>query len=299
MNRRKFLKCTLPLALSGTSSAAPSDTPELTFGVIADPQYADQDPRGTRHYRNSLHKLKAAITELNKHPLEFVITLGDIIDKDFVSFSQIMPLYDKLRAPARFVVGNHDFEVADSDKSKILPTLNLKQAYSSSSHNSWRTISLDGTEISTWRYPKNDQRTTDAKALLKKLRSENLPQAVPWNAAISSTQLAWLEKELEAAKTKKQRVILFNHYPVLPENDSHNLWNAKELVDLLSRYDHVAAYMNGHNHKGNYATQNDCHFVNFKGMVETENQSAYAVVRCFSDRLEIDGLGTEPDRTLK
>ena len=56
--------------------------------------------------------------------------------------------------------------------------------------------------------------------------------------------------------------------------------------------------MNGHNHKGNYGKQKNCHYINFKGMVETEKETAYAVVRCFADRLEIDGYGLEPDQTL-
>jgi hypothetical protein len=110
--------------------------------------------------------------------------------------------------------------------------------------------------------------------------------------------MAWLKTELEAANSKGQRVILFNHYPVIPIGDVHNLWNAEELVSLLGKYDNVAAYMNGHNHAGNYGTHAGCHYVNFKGMVETENQTAYGIVRCFSDRLEIEGSGLEPDREL-
>lgn len=50
----------------------------------------------------------------------------------------------------------------------------------------------------------------------------------------------------------------------------------------------VAAYMSGHNHKGNYAHHKGCHYINFKGMVETETTSAYAVVRCFADRIAIE-----------
>ena len=67
---------------------------------------------------------------------------------------------------------------------------------------------------------------------------------------------------------------------------------------LIDRYDHVAAYMNGHNHAGNYATRRHCHYLNFKGMVETEKKTAYAVVRFFPDRLEVVGRGIEPDRSL-
>ena len=56
--------------------------------------------------------------------------------------------------------------------------------------------------------------------------------------------------------------------------------------------------MNGHNHQGNYSVKNGTHYVNFKGMVETESETAYAIVNCYSDRVEIQGFGLEPNREL-
>ncbi|MDP4625060.1 MAG: hypothetical protein NWT08_07970 [Akkermansiaceae bacterium] len=58
MDRRKFLTITLPLAIAGKVCAAGTTEPELVFGVIADPQYADAAPKGTRFYRNSLASLR-------------------------------------------------------------------------------------------------------------------------------------------------------------------------------------------------------------------------------------------------
>ena len=92
MQRRNFFKIVLPLvfseqvlALAGSGESVP-----LKFGVIADPQYADKKPAGSRHYRQSLAKLEAAIAELNKESLDFVVTLGDLIDEDYASFSEVM-----------------------------------------------------------------------------------------------------------------------------------------------------------------------------------------------------------------
>ena len=56
--------------------------------------------------------------------------------------------------------------------------------------------------------------------------------------------------------------------------------------------------MNGHNHSGNYGKSGNCHYVNFKGMVETEMKTAYATVKCYPDRLVIEGMGLEPNREL-
>ena len=300
MKRRNFLKITLPLTLTGVlqAKAETGEAPQLTFGVIADPQYADQPTSGSRHYRKSVGKLKESVNNLNKQPLDFVVTLGDVIDKDLASFDTMMPIYEKLKAPHRLVLGNHDLTVADEDKSKVMKTMGMKQPYYSEVRGMWRMIYLDGTDVSTFRYPKNDPRTVAAKKLRAELQREKVKQAAPWNGALGEAQMLWLKKELEASKSKGQQVIVFCHYPACPAGDGHNLWNAEEVVDLLSAYPQVAAYMNGHNHKGNYAHHKGCHYVNFKGMVETEDKSAYAVVRCFSDRIEIDGIGTEPDRKL-
>jgi len=279
-------------------ACAPRDLkPTLTFGVIADPQYADQPARGQRHYRESLGKLKRAIDDLNQHHLDFVVTLGDVIDADFTSFKAIMPLYRALKAPHQLVLGNHDFDVADQDKGKVMQAMGMPKAYYSETHGPWRFIYLDGTEVSTYRYPADDPRTSAAEQRVEQLKKQTIKQAHPWNGAISEDQMTWLKNELVAASSANQQVIVFCHYPVYPV-DGHNLWNAEEVVELISQYPNVKAYMNGHHHKGNYGEHKGCHYVNFKGMVETKDASAYAVVSCFHDRIEVDGFETEPDRKL-
>lgn len=299
MERRTFLKITLPVALTGYAGAAESDLPMLSFGVIADPQYADVKPAGSRHYRESLGKLKAAVTELNKLDLKFVVTLGDVIDRKIESFNDIVPLYKPLMAPKKFVLGNHDFEVADQDKGKVLGCLGMKKSYYAESVGDWHFIYLDGTDVSTYRYTKDSAETAAAKKQREKLVKEKRNNARPWNGALGADQMQWFSTELDKAKAANKRVIVFNHYPVFPLNDSHNLWNNREVVELIAEHPNVIAYMNGHNHRGNYAVNKNCHYVNFKGMVETKDKSAFAVVRCYPDRIEVDGFEAEPDRTCK
>ncbi len=299
MKRRNFLKITLPLAFAGNAYAAPASAPDLMFGVIADPQYADAEPKWGRFYRNSLVKLEDAVTELNKFPLDFTVTLGDLIDRDFASFSSVMPIYAKLTASHFPVCGNHDFEVVDEDKGKVLGAMLLEKSYYSVIRKSWRFLFIEGTDIALWRYPADDARTDAAKVMLEKCREAKQPNAQEYNAAIGTEQLKWITSELDSAKAAGERVILFCHYPVIPAGDPHNLWNSEELVTLIAKHPHAVAYMNGHNHKGNYEKSGSCHYLNFKGMVETEKETAYAIVKCFPDRLEIEGYGLEQDRELK
>jgi 3',5'-cyclic AMP phosphodiesterase CpdA len=299
MKRRNFLKITLPLALAGTATGASTAAPDFSFGVIADPQYADAEAKWGRFYRNSLAKLEYAVADLNKLPLDFTVTLGDLIDRDFASFASIMPIYKKLTASHFPICGNHDFEVADADKGKVLGAMGLEKPYYAVIRKSWRFLFLDGTDIALWRYPADDSRTDAAKLMLQKSREAKLPYAQDYNAAIGSEQMKWISSELDAAKAAGERVILFCHYPVIPAGNSHNLWNAEELVALIKRHKHVVAYLNGHNHAGNYGIHGSCHYVNLKGMVETETETAYSVVKCFPDRLEIEGYGLELERKLE
>lgn len=302
MKRRTFLKITLPVGLTGHAryaGAAETDLPVISFGVIADPQYADVKPAGSRHYRESLGKLKAAVTDLNKHDLKFVVTLGDVIDRKYTSFDDILPLYKPLKAPSKFVLGNHDFDMADADKGKVLGRLGMKRGYYSETVGDWQFIYLDGTDVSIYRYAKNSAEMASANEMLEKMKQEKRKNAVPWNGALGGEQMKWFAAELDKAKAVKKRVIVFCHYPVFPLGDGHNLWNNTEVIELITKHPNVVAYMNGHNHRGNYAVNKGCHYVNLKGMVETKDKRAFAVVRCYNDRIEVDGYETEPDRTCK
>lgn len=306
MRRRDFVRLVIPLPfVVGSASRSEAAVDEgsseqamVSFGVIADPQFADKDTKGSRFYRKSLGKLKSALTELGQHELDFVMTLGDVIDQDFKSFAQIMPVYEKLKVPHRLVLGNHDFDVADKDKGKVMKAMGMDKAYYSEVRNGWRFVYLDGTEMSVFRYPEGSILKKESDGELQRLRSEKVVQAQPWNGGISVVQLAWLKGELDAAKLAREKVIICNHYPVMPEADAHNLWNAEAVVKMIDEYDHVAVYMNGHNHKGNYAKRNGTHYVNFKGMVETEKETSYAVVKCYTDHVEIEGFGAEMDRVV-
>ena len=66
---------------------------------------------------------------------------------------------------------------------------------------------------------------------------------------------------------------------------------------LLARYPCVAAYLNGHNHAGNYGERDGIHYLTLKGMVDTE-KTAYAVIEVYPDRLAVKGFGRETDREM-
>lgn len=292
MIRRRFLQFPLAVAVAASGAGAAGRKPQR-LGLIADPQFADCDPAGSRHYRASLAKLEQAVEAFNAADLDAVITLGDFIDRDFTSFAPVMQRYKALRCPHFKVLGNHDFSVADALKSQVLTALGMKQAYSAHSLGGWRLVLLDGTDVSFFR----PDQVAAAQAWSERMVGEGRKNAKAYNGGLGSTQFQWLEEQLEQATTTGQRVLLACHYPILPE-DPHNLWNDREVIALIDRFPCVAAWFNGHHHRGNYAQRGHCHYVNFKGMVETVEHTAFAIVTLHEDRIEIDGFDTEPDREL-
>ena len=76
----------------------------FSFGVVADVQYADVDPAGERFYRYSLGKL------------EFIMHLGDLIDRDFESYEKPLAIFGKSKNKVLYVIGNHEYEIDDKDK---------------------------------------------------------------------------------------------------------------------------------------------------------------------------------------
>nr|WP_246225298.1 metallophosphoesterase [Pseudochelatococcus lubricantis] len=285
---------------SVSSSAAQSGGPLFRFGVVADPQYAPVPPNAskTRFYANSLWKLSEAIETLNGEDLKFVVTLGDIIDRHWESFSAILPLYDKLKHEKLFLLGNHDFDVAGDYLQSVVRTVGMPSAYYDFAGGGYRFIVLDGNDVSTFAPPKGDPRRELADKRLAELKAQGAANAQSWNGSLSDTQFQWLQDTIGKASAANEKVIVLNHYPVYPANE-HNLWDADRVVDLVSNSGNVVAYFNGHNHAGNYGERNGKHFLNFKGMVDTPTTTAFAIVEVYSDRLEIKGFGREENRTLK
>ncbi|QCI64272.1 metallophosphoesterase [Phreatobacter stygius] len=274
--------------------------PLFRFGIVADPQYAPVVPnlRMNRYYANSLWKLSAAIGEFNKHDLRFVATLGDIIDRHWESFGHVLPVYDQLKHERFFLLGNHDYDVANDYLASVVRNTGMPRAYYDFAGGGYRFIILDGNDVSTFAPPRGDARRELAAERLAALKQKNAINAQAWNGSLSDAQFAWLGETMTKAKASGEKVIVMGHYPIYPVN-IHNLWDAERIVELLTGFDNFVAYFCGHNHAGNFAEVSGKYFVNFCGMVDTPDTTAYSIVEVHADRLEIRGFGREQNRSLK
>lgn len=292
------MKYLIPIFLVIFSLNMPEKTyAQVSFGVFADCQYCDCDPAINRYYRKAADRLENCIAQFNQNDqLEFVAGLGDLIDHGFESYERVNSILAKSNKTVFNVAGNHDFEVEKEKLENVPGKLGLSKTYYSFAKKDWYFIFLNGNEITL---NSNDPEIVEqAKKMLHHLKEENKPNVNEWNGGIGNEQLKWLGNELRKAEKQNRKVVIFCHYPILPL-EAHSLWNSGEVLKILSIHKNVKLWLNGHNHAGNYASQNGIYFVNLHGMVQTENQNAFAEVTLSDDAIEIKGFGREPDRNLK
>ena len=152
ITRRKFL-------LRGGAAgalAASSCTPQISglgkdagisFGIVTDLHYADREPLNDRWYRDSIVKLEACIAVMNKARPDFLIELGDFVDKadkatETGYLRAINRVFSTFKGGRRYVLGNHD--MATFPKQEFLAVSGARENFSAFDCNGYRCITLDG-----------------------------------------------------------------------------------------------------------------------------------------------------------
>lgn len=294
--RRRFLQAALtaasaPMVLRG------AERDGFEIGLVADAQYADIEPTRVRFYRKAVARLGEAVDEFNRHKLEFCAHLGDLIDREWRSFDEIMKPLAASRHRFHHLLGNHDFEVLAELKAKVPSRIGLERRYYHFDHRGVRFVVLDTTDVSTYSHAPGTPGHAAGAAELARLKAANVRQARPTNGGVGRAQLDWFERVARNAAEERLRVIVFAHHPLLPAGGDV-LWNADEVLAVVGRCPAVAAWLNGHNHAGAFAVYQGVPFVTLHGMVDTPDTTAFATARILPDRLIIAGRGREPSREL-
>ncbi len=269
--------------------------PVIRIGIFTDCQYCSCAERGIRFYALSLQKLDSCIREFNTRPLDGVFHLGDMIDHDFSSYDSILPRFRQFNAPLHLVLGNHDYMIKSRYKPGLKDYIGLSEDYYRVDFGRWAVIVLNGDDLSYFA-PQSKKQRQERNALVWDLFSGLQPNGMPWNGGIGSDQMRWLENQLAMAEDEERQVIVVCHFPSFSKGN-HNLFNNMELFQQLTRYRCVKAFFSGHYHAGYYHELDGIQIVNFKGMVNTK-QNSFAIVTLTSDSILISGYGREPDRKL-
>jgi len=297
ITRRRFLRTTTVALGCAPFIARAASSTGFEIGLVADSQYADIEARGTRFYRLGLPRLGEAVEHFNRRTLAFCVHVGDLIEKDWKSFDDILKPLAGSRHRWHHLLGNHDFDVPDELKPRVPARMGMTARYYAIDHGAFCFVMLDSNDISTYAHPAGTAEHAFASEELKRLQGSQLPQAQSWNGGFGAAQLAWLDRTCAKARAEGHKVVLSAHHPVAPV-DRHNAWDTDALLALIDRHPHVVAWFNGHNHAGAYTARNDVHFVTLRGMVETADTTSYATAQFLSDRIILTGHDREPSREL-
>jgi alkaline phosphatase len=254
----------------------------IVIGLVADVHYADRDPWGTRHYRDSAAKLTRFVETMKRHRVAFAVVLGDLVDKgkdlatETAYLACIEAVFRRFEGERHHVLGNHD--VATFTKEQFVGAAGMPAAHYAFDAGGYHFVVLDAC-----------------------YRRDGEPYGAgnfEWtDTAIPLTEQRWLAADLAAATSP---CVVFVHQRLDDDGNPHTVKNAPEVRRLLERSGKVVAVFNGHDHRGGYSRIGGIHYVTLRAMVEgagPEN-NAYALARVAAAGIRVRGFGRQPDLDL-
>lgn len=270
-------------ALASLAAGAPRPEPVVRFGLLTDIHHADRPPAGTRHYRESLGKVRDAVAELNRQKASLAFELGDFIDagpdvKTEIGFLKTVEAeYGKFRGRRHHVLGNHC--VYTLTKKEFLQTVGAKTTQFSLDHGGVHFIVLDACYRADGKpYGRKNFDWTDS----------NIPPAA----------LTWLANDL-AATDKKCLVLIHQRLDV---GGHYGVKNAADVRKVLETSGKVLAVFQGHYHRNDYRQIGGIHYATLRAVVEGSGASSngYASADVMADgSIRVDGFCDQADYAWK
>lgn len=285
MSRREFIQSSaafIGLAAIGAPGCDNETQTEardnITVGMFTDSHYADREMANNRYYRESQAKVEQAVAEFNSVKPDFVIELGDYVDKgeslaaEMGYLEQIEGEYGKFAGERHYVLGNHD--LATFSKEQFIAGCGAREAHYSFDKELFHLVILDAC------YNKNE---SDYNAGNFDWKETYIPVA----------EQEWLEADLQATDKK---TIVFVHQRLDYETGSTGIKNAPEVREILEQSGKVLAVFQGHEHGGAYKSINGIHYCTLQAVVESSGleNNAYSLVHIRIDgSIEIKGFGKQ------
>ena len=297
----QFMKvCMMGVAfLCSLSIFAQTNTALLKFGVFTDVQYADCPPSIGRYYREALSKMDTCLHFFNEQNVDFVINLGDIIDRDIHDLNKVLQHIKVLKSPIYHLTCNHDYKFKDGTADSVLyKQLQMPSSYYAFQKKGWLFVMLNTNEISTYANKGNERKEQELKGMLDRIKETGGKQAYNWNGGISSKQMRWLKNLLEVCEREKRPVIVCSHHPFYPFSE-YTALNNDQILDVLTQYSCVKLVLSGHHHAGAFGCYKELPLITVEGIVETEKQNAYLTIEIKRDSILIQGHGRAVSRSFK
>lgn len=256
----------------------------FTFGVIADCQCGSLDC-------NSVPKLEEAVNYFNSTDITFCVHLGDFIMNGYQNYNPVQPIYESLNAPHYYVLGNHEWDIPDTEKPGLVERLNMPNYYYDLKVKNFRFIFIESSELAFFNESAHPQLVNERDSIY------GIYGGSQGCGGISKSQLTYIDATIALAAQNLENVVLFGHHPIYPPSPNRNVWNDVELINTLEKYTNVVAYMNGHKHEGDYDQKNGIHYVTYKAMLSHTN--SYSLIEVVQDTLKVKGFGEADNYALK
>ena len=268
---------TLLLASGLAGRALAAQAGGVTFGLLTDIHYADKDPAGTRHYRESLPKLEAAAEALRRAEPDFVVELGDLVDAADAPATELRWLatidraFSRASADRHYVLGNHCVDTLT--KEEFLGAVGRETSHYSFDRGGIHFVVLDAC-----------------------FRSDGVPygrhNSVWTDANIPPGELEWLTADLAAAPSP---TIVLAHQRLDVASD-HGVRGAERVRKILEDSGNVVAVFQGHSHANALTTIAGIHYLTLVAMVEGSGaeSSGWALVHVAPDAsLRVEGFARQ------
>lgn len=285
ISRRAFIKMSsaTSMLLATKVQGATDSGDRLRIGLITDIHYADLDTAGSRHYRDSVTKVREAVQVFNEAKPDMVICLGDLIDagpsveKEAAHLDTMVQEFKQMRAPRRFVLGNHC--VWTLTKSEFLKGVGQDRSYDTWNQKGVRLIALD--------------------ACFTKEGADYGRKNYTWtDTDIPKKERDWLRTVLAS---DPRPTLVFVHQRLDVEG-SYGVHSAAEVRRILEESKQVVAVFQGHNHVNDHRIIQGIHYLTMNAVIEgpAPANNSFAVLEYApkSQTIRIDGYHHQKDYNL-
>lgn len=204
----------------------------LKFAVASDLHYsANKFSDSERDLSKTSKILNGFVDRMNENNYDFVIFLGDNIDKSNTdNLNGFLKAVKNIKAPYYLVMGNHDVhKISGLEKKAYLETVSQMSKYQRNARESY------------YFYP-----TSDVIVIVLDNVSSGMPSS---HGIFTQKTVKWLDEVLE--KNKNKKALIFQHVPFVEpyKNVSHEILEKADYRAVLSRHDNILAVFAGHYHK--------------------------------------------------
>lgn len=237
MNFIKGIYCTLLLAGAMIFSCGQLCAKTLNFAVASDVHFSTVNNIEDTKSSVSSKALRGFVDRVNENDYDFVVFLGDNIDKSKPqNLKAFFNAVKNMKTPYYLVLGNTDVHkisgMSKADYQKIVSQNNKSQKK---------------TDASYYFYPSSD---------VIVIVLDNVSSGMPSSHGIFTEKtLKWLDEVL--AKNKNKKAVIFQHVPYIEpyEKEEYKILERHEYGAVIRRHKNIFMICSGHYHK--YALNED------------------------------------------